>query len=85
MSRLTEKIKRAEQELEAAEERLDRLRDKQYRAGFKRRRKQHRKKMASDPLYRIQHRMSQDFAKKLYEDCLEESPFLTGLRDELKA
>jgi len=53
MSRLTNKITRAQEALSEAESCLEDLYDKQRRSQFKRKRKALRKKLAKDPMYRL--------------------------------
>jgi chromosome segregation ATPase len=66
MSRLSDKIDKLNDEICSLQDRLDSLESKQYRAGFKKRRKLHRKKLAKDPIYGVICAMSRQLEKDLY-------------------
>jgi hypothetical protein len=66
MSKLTDKIEKVRNEIADLQVYLDDLESKHWRQGFKRRRKQHRKRLAKDIIYRMTYEMSKRIEKDLY-------------------
>ena len=85
MSKLDDKITLLENQLGDIESELEDLYDKRYRRGKKKREKQHRKKMASDPIYRTVQACLKSLEKAMCGGSAEdEGPIFKGLSSILE-
>ena len=82
MSRLTDKIRKYEEQLSDIEQKLEDLYNKQKRSNFKHSRKQHRKKYTKDINYRMQCYFTRQVEKDLYN--MVEGTEFKGLKEIIK-